>query len=95
MQQVNLKRLSIDELNALAGSIIDELSTRSDDEPAEGKDVITRFIDSLDKEDALMDEMDKLENDKEFIEDEIERVSEEIEKIEYEQDELIYELNVS
>ncbi len=92
MPTLNLKRLSITELNTLAGEIIDELSTRDTEESSD--DFIKEIIKVYDEEYELQEELASLEIDKEFIDDDIERVKEELEALENKESDLFYKLSV-
>ena len=92
MSVLNLKRLSIEELNTLAGEIIDELSTRDTEESSD--DFIKEIIKVYDEEYELQEELASLEIDKEFIDDDIERVKEELEALENKESDLFYKLSV-
>ena len=92
MPTLNLKRLSITELNTLAGEIIDELSTRDTEESSD--DFIKEIIKVYDEEYELQEELASLEIDKEFIDDDIERVKEEREALENKESDLFYKLSV-
>ena len=55
---LNLKRLSIDELNGLAGEIIDELSTRDDENSEDdNKDFVKQISAVLIKEENLEEKL--------------------------------------
>ncbi len=92
---LNLKRLSIDELNGLAGEIIDELSTRDDENSEDdNKDFVKQISAVLIKEENLEEKLYSLENQKELIEDEIDRIQGVLEDLERDQSNLLYEYNI-
>ena len=92
---LNLKRLSISELNELAGNIIDELSTRYDENSEDNnKDFVEQICAVFNKEENLEEELDSLENQKELIEDEIDRIRGVLEDLERDESNLLYEYKI-
>ena len=94
MSVLNLKRLSIEELNKLAGNIIDELGMRSEDEVQTSNDFVEQAIAVFTEEDKMEEELYNLETQKEFIEDEIDRIKEKIEELEIKESNIMYEYNI-
>ncbi len=94
MGVLNLKRLSIYELNELAGKIIDELGTRDEDEVQIGNGFVEQAIAVFTEEDKMEEELYELETKKEFIEDEIDRIKEKIEELEIKESNIMYEYNI-
>lgn len=85
MERINLKRLSIDELNLLAGRIIDELSTRNEDDSNKNKNTIDKLIENYTQEELLRHKLEQLQKQSELIEEEIYEIEELIEECEYEE----------
>ena len=94
---LNLKRLTVRELNDLAASIIDELSLRPEpsEEQSEDEEIMTRLIKGDMKQELLIEERNRLYDQQELIDDEIERICEELAKLERVEDALVHELNIS
>ena len=95
MTILNLKRLSIDDLNSLAAEIIDELSNRENNENYVDKTNFESQIYSLNKNIYSFEkELYKLRHQKKLLNDEIERVEEKIEDILDEGYNLFHEYNI-
>lgn len=92
MYILNLKRFSIEELNTLAGDVIDELSTRDTEEKSD--DFIKEISNLYSEEYELKVELDSLKNEKKYIDDEIDRINDELEKFENKENDLFYKLNI-
>ena len=92
MERINLKRLSIDELNILAGRIIDELSIRSEDDS--NKNTIEKLIENYTQEELLRHKLEQLQTQSELIEEDIYEVEELIEECEYEQADLSRDISM-
>jgi len=94
MNTINIKRLSIKELNILASKIIDELSIRDEEKKPSGDDFVEQICDVFSKEDKLEDELYQLESKKELIVDEIDRIQEALEELQNSESTLVYEYDI-
>ena len=92
MSVLNLKRLSIEELNTLAWNIIDELSTRNIEENSDN--FIKEIQKIYDEEYELQEELSSLMLEKEYLDDEIDRIEDLLEKFENKESDLFYKLNI-
>ena len=89
---VNLKRLSIKELNQLASNIIEELSRRAD-EPEDDKS-ITKIDITEQKLDDLIDKFNGLIDKKVLIDDELQRLDDIIDDTELTLEHMYHDLKI-
>jgi tetrahydromethanopterin S-methyltransferase subunit G len=71
---INLKRLTIEELNQLAGQIIDELNSREEEPSNKFDNAIEKVIAKSDEYDQVAKQLDELYEKQYLIEDEVERL---------------------